>query len=336
MLRALEAGARRLGLPGRGVLIAVSGGVDSTALLHGLVALAPRLGLRLAAGHVNHGLRGAESDGDEAFMAELAARLAVPLRVRRVAPNRLREGTCSRERPTLQEACRRLRYEALGDLAAQLDADHVATAHTADDQAETVLLRVLRGSGGDGLAGIPERSPDGRVVRPLLGVSRAQILAYASRERLRWREDPSNRSAAYARSRLRERWLPGLTSDFNPGLLRTLGRLAEAQRRDAEWMESLVEREAEKRFRSEGGALWIDPDGWAALPEALARRLARRALRGAGIARDVSNIHLVRVVQFLREAAPGRAIELPGHLVLARERGGFRLGGREVLPRGTC
>ncbi len=336
MLRALESGARRLGLPGRGVLVAVSGGVDSTALLHGLAALAPRLGLRLGAGHVNHGLRGAESDADEALVAEVAASLKIPALARRVEPLRLRDAASSRERPTLQEACRRLRYAALAEQAAELGLDVVATAHTADDQAETVLLRVLRGSGSDGLAGIPERSPDGRVVRPLLAASRAQILDYATRVGLHWREDPSNRSAAYARSRLRTRWLPGLANDFNPGLLRALGRLAEAQRRDAEWMESLVEREAEKRFRSEAGAIWIEPGGWAELPEALALRLARRALRSAGIARDVSNIHLARVVQFLRDAAPGRAIELPGHVVLARERSGFRLGARGVLPGGAC
>lgn len=336
MLRALESGARRLGLPGHGVLVAVSGGVDSTALLHGLATLAPRLGLRLGAGHVNHALRGDESDADEAFVTALATGLGIPLRTRRVAPHRLREGVSSRERPTLQESCRRLRYQALAEQAAELGLSHVATAHTADDQAETVLLRVLRGSSPDGLAGIPARSPDGRIVRPLLAASRAQVLAYAAHTGISWREDPSNGSAAYARGRLRTRWLPGLASDFNPGLLRALGRLAEAQRRDAEWMESLVDQEATKRLRLDGGGLWIDPEGWGELPDALAFRLARRALRAAGIARDVSNIHLARVVQFLRDAAPGRMIELPGQLVVARERSGVRIRGRAVLPRGAC
>lgn len=336
MLRALESAVRRLGLPGAGVLVAVSGGVDSTALLHGLASLPRRLGLRLVAGHVNHGLRGAESDADEAFVADLAAGLGIPLLAHRVRPQRLREGVASRVRPTLQEACRRLRYDALEVQAGEQGLAHVATAHTADDQAETVLLRLLRGSAGDGLSGIPERSADGRIVRPLLAVTRAEILAYAGRKGLRWREDASNRSPAYARSRLRTRWLPGLAQEFNPRLLRALGRLADAQRRDAEWMESLVEREAGARFRVETDALWIEPDGWSALPEALAHRLARRALRHAGIARDVSNIHLARVVQFLRGAVPGRAIELPGRLVLARERGGFRLAARGVRPGAAC
>lgn len=336
MLGDLESAVRRLGLPGRGVLVAVSGGVDSTVLLHGLVALSGSLGLRIGVGHVNHGLRGAESDADEAAVRERAALLGVPFRACRVTPGRLREGVPSRARPTLQEACRRLRYTALAAQADELGLAHVATAHTADDQAETVLLRLLRGSAADGLAGIPERSPDGRVVRPLLGVVRAEILAYAGQHALGWREDPSNRSRAYARSRLRAHWIPGLARDFNPRLLRALGRLAEAQRRDAEWMESIVEREARERFRVEPDAIWIAAGGWSELPEALARRLARWALRRAGVARDVSSVHLERVVGFLREAAPGREIELPGRLVLARDRRGFRLAAREVRPRAAC
>jgi len=336
LLRALESAVRRLGLPGRGVLVAVSGGVDSTVLLHALVSLPKRLGLRVAAGHVNHGLRAAESDADETFVGELAEQLAIPFRAYRVWPKRLREGASSRTRPTLQEACRRLRYEALAAQCADLGLEHVVTAHTADDQAETVLLRLLRGTAGDGLAGIPERSSDGRIVRPLLAVTRAEILDYAGRHGLHWREDPSNLSEAYARSRLRTRWLPDLARDFNPGLLRSLCRLAESQRRDAAWMESLVEREAQERFRIEDGAIWIEPGGWSELPEALAYRLARWALRRAGLARDVSNIHLSRIVRFLGSTVPGREIELPGELVLARQQHGFRLGARGVQPGAAC
>ncbi len=336
MLRALESAARRLGLSEQGVLVAVSGGVDSTMLLHGLCLLAKRLELRLGVGHVNHGLRGAESDADEAFVREVATGLGLPAEVTRVEPRRLREGGPSRARPTLQEACRRVRYQALEAQAAALGLTHVATAHTADDQAETVLLRLLRGTAADGLGGIPERSPGGCLVRPLLGVSRVQIAAFAASRALVWREDPSNQSLAYARSRLRSRWLPGLASEFNPGLLRALGRLAEAQRRDAEWMEALVEQAARERFRVDDETIWIEPGGWSEVPEALARRLARWALRRAGIARDVSNIHLTRVVEFLRNAAPGRELELPGRLVLARERSRFRLGARGVRPRAAC
>ena len=140
----VAAAARTLDLPGRRVLVAVSGGVDSTVLLHGLHGLGS---LRLAVGHVNHGLRGDEADADEAFVGGLAADLGLPFRATRVDPKALREGGPSRSRPTLQEAARRARYDALGAQAEALGEDCIATAHIADDQAETVLLRLLRGDG---------------------------------------------------------------------------------------------------------------------------------------------------------------------------------------------
>ncbi|CAG0953632.1 bifunctional protein TilS/HprT [Myxococcaceae bacterium] len=329
VLRVLETSVRRLGLSGRAVLVAVSGGVDSTALLYGLASLERRLGLRLAVGHVNHGLRGADADADEALVRAHAAALGLAMEATAVRPATLREGGSSRSRPTLQEACRRLRYDALEAQACKLGCAAIATAHTADDQAETVLLRVLRGAGGDGLTGIAEQTPDGRVVRPLLDVSRAEILDFAGRRGLRWREDASNDSDEYARNRLRRRWLPGLAREFNPALLRTIARLAEAQRKDSEWMESLVDEAVKQRFEVAEDGLRIDATGFEHLPDALATRLARRALRLSGGARDVSKIHLVRVVRFLREAAPGRALELPGRLMLRRDARGFRLAMHE-------
>jgi tRNA(Ile)-lysidine synthase len=275
---------------------------------------------------VNHGLRGADSDADQAFVEALAARLGLPVHVRRADPVPLRQRRSSRDRPTLQEAARRLRYDALVEMADAAGARWIATAHTADDQAETVLLRLLRGTGPDGLGGIPERSPDGRILRPLLGVCREQVLAYAAAEGIGWREDASNTRDAYARNRLRRRWLPGLAEDFNPRLLRSLADLAEAMRRDGEWIEARVAREADRRFAREAEWLWIERKDWDALPEALARRLARLALRRAGRGRDVTRVHLARMLDFLRSGRPGTAIELPGGLALAREGERFRLG----------
>jgi tRNA(Ile)-lysidine synthase len=332
--RALASAARSLGLPGRRVLVACSGGVDSTVLAHGLDALSRRLELELAIGHVHHGLRGAEADGDEAAVRALAAKLAAPVEVARVDPRALREGVASRERPTLQEAARRARYRALDALAERLGAERIATAHTREDQAETVLLRVLRGAGPDALGGIPERSPDGRIVRPLLGVSREEILAYAREAGLTWREDTSNASPAYARSRLRNEWLPGLAAAFNPELLRAVAGLAEAVRRDSEWIAERVEEEASRWLSvDEQGALRIAAEPWRSLPEGLARRLARHALRRTGAGRDLSRRHLLRALGFLREAAPGKRLELPGGLVLRRERAGFVLS--RPAPPGT-
>ncbi|MDH3213020.1 MAG: tRNA lysidine(34) synthetase TilS [Myxococcales bacterium] len=326
LVREVSAAVGRLGLEGRSVLVAASGGLDSTALVHALCAVSERNGLNLWIGHVNHGLRGKESEADEAAVRDLGGALGLPVRVARVDPGALREGRPSRERPTLQEAARTLRYRALAALAEEAGAARVATAHTADDQAETVLLRLLRGTGPDGLGGIPERSPDGRIVRPLLRVSRVEIERFACERRLRWREDSSNERVEYARNRLRRHWLPGLARDFNPRLLRAIGSLAEAQREDSEWIATRVEREADSRFAMDGRWLHIDAKDWSEMPEALARRLARWALVRCGEGRAVSRVHLERVLAFLRSGRPGTRIELPGGLRLERAGDGFCLG----------
>ena len=335
VVREVEAALAALEVREGGLLIAVSGGVDSVVLAHVLQGLAERRGLELSLGHVNHGLRGAESDADQAAVEALGTRLGVPVFTRGVDPTVLREGRSSRDRPTLQEAARQLRYDALLEMAESAGARWIATAHTTDDQAETLLLRLLRGAGPDGLGGIPERSPDGRILRPLLGVSREEVLAHAGTQGIEWREDASNERDDYARNRLRRHWLPGLAGDFNPRLLRALADLAEALRRDAEWIEAQVASEAARRFSEEGGCLWIERKEWDALPEALARRLARLALRRAGRGRDVSRAHLGRMLAFFRSGRSGTAIELPGGLELARQAERFRLGPSRVAPRGS-
>jgi tRNA(Ile)-lysidine synthase len=322
LLRDLEGSVRALGLPGSSLLVAASAGIDSTVLAHGLAALAPRLGLRLALGHVHHGLRGAEADADRDFVAALAAKLDVRFFERRVDPRARRAGLSSQRRPTLQEAARRVRYQALDALAIEADATHIATAHQLDDQAETVLLRLLRGSGPTGLGGIPECSADGRIVRPLLGVSRAEIERFARARGLSWREDASNRDPAYARARLRRDWLAGLGEAFNPRWLRAVGDLAEAMRRESEWIEERVAAEASRRLSREGDCIVVDCQGWSELPEALARRLARHVLRAAGAGRDLSRQHLERTLRFAAASRGGSRLELPGGLLLER-RGDF-------------
>ena len=320
---------RRLDIAGRSMLVAVSGGIDSVALLHVLRDLAAELELDLSIGHVNHGLREDESEGDERAVRALGEAMRLPVRVEREDPSPLRLGRSSLERPTLQEAARELRYRALRRIADELDCDHIATAHNADDQAETVLLRLFRGSGPDGLGGIPESSPDGRIVRPLLRVERSEIESFARDAGFSWREDSSNESDAYARNRLRRHWLPGLVRDFNPRLLRAIGGLAEAQRKDAEWIASLVEREALARFSAEGDWLRIDEKDWASLPNALSLRLVRCALDRCGGGRHASRVHLSRMVDFLCNGRPDSFIELPGALRLMRAGGPdkrFRLG----------
>jgi tRNA(Ile)-lysidine synthase len=174
------------------------------------------------------------------------------------------------------------------------------------------------------------------VVRPLLGVSRVGIREYAESRGLEWREDRSNLDEHYARNRLRRRWLPALASDFNPQLLRTIGNLAEAHRRDAEWIETLVDDHAERLFAVDADGIDIARGEWETLPPALARRLARRALVLLGGSRDVSRTHLERFVSFLRQARSGTELELPDDLRLACRREGFRLRRDRVESETSC
>ena len=318
MLRSVERALRALDVRDCHLLVAVSGGLDSTVLAHVLASLREPLGLRVSLGHVNHGLRGPASEADAEAVAELASRLAADFAVERVDPMRLREGGSSRSRPTTQEAARILRRGALERIRVRLGCARIATAHHADDQVETVLMRLVRGCGPDSLGGIAESAAGGLAIRPLLGVARHEILAYAGKHRLAWREDLSNADPKYTRNRLRAEVIPRLAA-FNPRLLRAIGNLAEAQRRDADWIDSLVDEQAEALFdRSRPGRLGIAAVGWLERPEALARRLVVRAIGEMGVGREVSRAHVMRVLAFLRQSSSGRAIELPMGLEVRR------------------
>jgi tRNA(Ile)-lysidine synthase len=206
------------------VLAAVSGGADSVALLRGLAAIrAPGPG-RLCVAHFNHALRGAESAGDEAFVVELCRQLGLHCEVGHAAAV-----LADAPGATLEEAARDARYEFLRQTAERLGARYVVTAHTADDQAETVLHRVIRGSGVAGLCGIGRTrclGPAVTVIRPLLGVRRSQLLAYLEELGQSYRDDSSNADRQFTRNRIRHELLPRLAADFNPGVVDALLRLA--------------------------------------------------------------------------------------------------------------
>ena len=189
---------------GSRVLVAVSGGADSTALLAGLASIAHEQGLTLHAAHLNHGLRGAESDGDAAFVVELCRRLGIPL----IAARWDTRSRMRRRNLTGENGLRLLRREFLDRAARRCNASLIATAHTADDQLETVLLRLLRGSGLRGMGGMRPRS--GNRIKPLLEATRADVEADLRRAHQPWREDTSNAHATYARNRMRNKAIPAL------------------------------------------------------------------------------------------------------------------------------
>ena len=303
------------------LLVAVSGGRDSMVLLDLVSRCLPALALSGVVGHVNHGLRGAASDADQRHTQRAAEAIGFGFCVRRVDPAAERVGTSSRKRPSLEEAARNLRHQALLEMAVETGCDWIATAHHAGDQAETLLLRMLRGTGPDGLAGMASRSADGLWRKPLLRVLPDEIAAWAETMGIVWREDASNQDRRFARNRLRLDWIPSLSATFNPQLLRTLSDLAEAGRRDREWIEGLVDEAMKERVEIGPSGIRFAIEGWESLPDALARRLVHRGLVEAGMGRDITRTHLERVLAFLRRgrrAGRDKYLELPGGILLRR------------------
>jgi len=229
---------RALLRPGMRVAVAVSGGADSVALLRALIEAAPEIGLVLSVAHLHHGIRGADADADADFVAALAADHGLAFHRRDVdAPAAAREN-----RETLEEAARNLRYGWFDELLASGLADAVATAHTLDDQAETVLHKLLRGAWTEGLSGIHPAlaRPTGVVIRPILGIRRAEIEAWLSSIGQSWREDLTNADTVYTRNRLRHGLLPALAA-YNPRIYGHLADLATlAREEEAYWQGELV------------------------------------------------------------------------------------------------
>ena len=325
---------RRLFGPGQHLLVAVSGGPDSIALLSLLSELAPRWRLTLTAVHFNYGLRGGESDGDEEFVSSFCRGRNIPLIVRRPVLAKQRGAS------SLQGLARWARYEAMKSLVHELPADKIVTGHTANDQAETMLLWMLRGAGVTGLAGMPfvrERI----IVRPLLKTTREDILAYLKQEGLSYRQDSSNLSPLYRRNRVRRDLLP-VMEDITPGIVRLLERQAEVLRADDAYLEQVVH----DLYRS---LVTVDARGdqrfarqaVAALPDALKRRLVRLMLRSIDPERRPPGLRSVEsVLRFVSGRSRGgmrislRGAELirdPERVVVVRRGGASDRDGRSAI-----
>ncbi len=219
------------------LVVAVSGGPDSVALLHILMRLRDEYRLRLTAAHLNHGLRKDEADREESFVHRLCADIGIACVSRRADILELKRG----ESRSLEEIGREERYRFFQETASQCGAVKIAIGHHRDDQAETLLLHLLRGSGMEGLRGIlPVR--DGRIIRPLLGVGRSEILEYLRRGGISYVTDSSNRSTLFLRNRIRNELIPEVASRYNPRLVETLCRTAEIIRRENDYLSKVVRR----------------------------------------------------------------------------------------------
>jgi tRNA(Ile)-lysidine synthase len=300
--------------PRERVLVAVSGGPDSTALLHLLHELAGEMSLDLQVAHLDHGWRGRASEKDAEFVRRMALRLGLPVTVGRVDAATWTAG--GRPRTSLEARARTVRTNFLLETARQAGADRVALGHTRDDQAESLLLRLLRGSGTRGLAGTYP-VVDGVLVRPLIEIRRADLVAYLKDRGLRYRLDATNRDPAHARNRVRLRLLPLLEREFNPAVVEALGHAADILRDEDAYLSGLAESEYRARARRRGAEVVLPARALLDLPVALRRRLLRLAF--AAVRGDLRRIALEHVEQCLRllEGRSGRrSAGLPDGLVV--------------------
>jgi tRNA(Ile)-lysidine synthase len=314
--------------------VAVSGGADSVALLRLLLELRSELGIVLSVVHFNHKLRGAEADRDEQFVTELAQRHKLELFC---ASGQVAK-RAAEEHLSLEAAARQMRYAYFSDLLREGQEDRIATAHTLDDQAETVLLKVSRGAGTRGLAGIyPEVSiqqaelrnhtKPGSIIRPLLATRRDQLEPYLNELGQIWREDKSNRDLRHARNRVRHGILPRLERNVNPAVRVALAETAEIARAEEEYWRAEVTRTLPGLQDEPGG---VNLAALLALPLALQRRVVRAV--GESLRLHLEFRHVEEILRLAEEKSGAAA--LPGRWRVTRSKTALQFSPAE--PRVPC
>jgi tRNA(Ile)-lysidine synthase len=303
------------------VLVAVSGGADSLVLLHSLLEYRnQKPPLYIEVFHLNHKIRGATADADAAFVQKFCAE-------NQIFSHIIEEDVPAAAKSAkigLEEAARQMRYRWLNRLCAEREIPLVLTAHTADDNAETVLLRLLRGTGLSGLAGIPEIAPlpgsdsdsNFRVGRPLLNIWRREIEMYCFENLLTPRRDETNFTLEYTRNKVRLDLLPRLETEYQPGVKRSLHRLAELARDEEAWLDTLVEREFRQNLKDKADhkIIAFERSYWESQPVALQRRLLRRAIAELNGSQNVMMHNIERVRELFALGKAGQ-LDLPGKLV---------------------
>jgi tRNA(Ile)-lysidine synthase len=311
---AFRRSAERLIPPERAVLAAVSGGGDSVALLYLLHAFGRSHGTRITVAHLDHGLRRG-SRADRTFVERLSRALDRPCMAERREVPALR-----RKSESPAEAARRVRRDFLIEAADRADCECIATGHTLDDQAETILMRLVRGAGAKALTGMADSGP-GPFVRPLLELERRELRAWLHRCRIEYRDDPSNADMRYDRNRVRRLVLPVLAEALNPRAARHLVQAAQRFREDAEHLDAAAEIALHEYVRRDGsGRLVIDASHLCDLAPAVGKRLARLALQEAGAdPRRIGARHVDSLIDLAR-GRTGRSLHLVGGIT-ARRRG---------------
>lgn len=297
------------------VIVAVSGGPDSMALLHVLYKLKEKLGISLYVAHVNHGLRGMESDEDEAYVARFCESLNIEFKSKKVDINEI-----SKLRNLSSESAgREVRYEFFEELMKNFSAQKVAIAHNANDQAETILMRIMRGTGMDGLIGIrPVR--DNIFVRPLINTTREEIEEYCFKNNLNPRIDKTNLEAIYARNKVRLQLIPYIQENFNKDIIQVLNRLSYTIKVDNEYMEALSKEKFKKYCDISREKVIISKEAFLE-HEAMITRILRLAINNLlGNLYNFEKIHIYDIIR-IQGYSTGKEINLPNGVFVTNNYG---------------
>jgi tRNA(Ile)-lysidine synthase len=326
------------------ILVAVSGGPDSVCLLHALYLLRDELKIDLHIAHLNHQLRGAESEADAAYVSELAGQLNLPA----IIEKRDVEAYQAKRRLSLEEAAREVRYEFLAEAARAIGAERVAVGHTLNDQIETILLHIIRGSGTRGLRGLQFTQSlrfsnfDLTVIRPMLETGREETLEFCAERHLQPCADSSNLSLAPLRNRVRTELLP-LLKGYNAGISESLRRLGRIAQDEGAFLEAESSRVWTEMAVQENDSVTFPKEAFQKTHPALQRLLLRTSIHKLlGSLKDIEARHIEEIVQVLQKPA-GKRIVLPGGLVFRIDYNRFILefeGGEFVpfpeLPKDCC
>ncbi len=311
---------------GEKLLVAVSGGPDSVCLLHILVNLQEELKVQLHLAHLNHQLRGAESEADADYVADLARQWDIPVTIEQ----REVKGYQARERLSLEEAAREVRYSFLTEVAKSIGAERVAAGHTRDDHIETILMHLIRGTGTRGLRGLQPytewSSKTGSliVIRPLLEISHQETEDYCRQHKLMPRLDASNLSLSPLRNRVRHQLLPLLES-YNPRIAEALLRTGRIAGDDIDFLDEQITHLWGETTQEQGKTIVLDREGFDQLPSALKRYLLRASVEKLlGSAKDVEMRHIDQMMSLVTKQA-GKRLSLPQGLIFSIEYNQYRL-----------
>ncbi|MHC4463738.1 MAG: tRNA lysidine(34) synthetase TilS [Planctomycetota bacterium] len=309
--------------PADRILLAVSGGADSTALIYVMVALKSEKVLRsdTICAHINHQLRGTDAELDEAFVTAQAAELKLAITTKRLDVR----GYARKNKLSIETAARKLRIESLTEIAKANNCSRIATAHQKNDNAETVVHRLLRGTGFRGLGGIrPVRifADDIRFVRPLLYVRRDEIVEYLEERNVKWREDDTNADCTYRRNFIRHRLLPALQKDCHGCIVEQLSELAESAREFYRLVFGRAEKMWPELADCGGNRVALNLKRFLPEPEPVKVELVRRSLRAVGSGeRNLRQRHYERILQLAKQKVSNKKIELPDGFVVGFEYG---------------